>query len=470
MNAKIIVSAIAECLVVASAFGVVSVDFAAQRGEVNPRLHSSHFCPRYAASSANVEKDVAALSKLNLAAWRSHDAPLVAGGQRVVDTHFIFPLLHLDPKDPKNYFFKATDNLLAPVQEACKMKVFYRLGTSIEHTSNKNATNTLNPQDHVKYAEALAGIVRHYTRGWADGFNWDIEYWELFNEPNIAPCWRGTRDEFIDLFVTCLKRLKGEFPELKIGGPALAWLDEPFTRELLAACKKAGVAPDFFSWHWYGIDPEEPVRQTARAKELVAECGFPDVELILNEWHYLAENNWDAVRGPREAWLRTHTGPAAMNGVDSAAFTMTVEAKLQDTALSQAFFYGCGFDWCDWGYFDAVKRCYFKPYYALQAMGELVKCKTKVRATSSERGVTPFAAVSADGREAVVLVADYKSGLGSIDVVLENSPGWRLKDVRVIDDKNDLAPVDAKLEGDRLKLIKNDRLSCCFVARFVRQP
>lgn len=207
------------------------------------------------------------------------------------------------------------------------MKVFYRLGTSIEHTSNKNATNTLNPQDHEKYAEALAGIVRHYTRGWADGFKWDIEYWELFNEPNITPCWRGTRDEFIDLFVTCLKRLKGEFPELKIGGPALAWLDEPFMRELFAACKKAGVAPDFFSWHWYGLDPEEPVRQTARAKALVAECGFPDIELILNEWHYLAENNWDAVRGPREAWLQTHTGPAAMNGVDSAAFTMTVEAK-----------------------------------------------------------------------------------------------------------------------------------------------
>ena len=154
MKLRIIVSAIAECLVVASAFGEVTVDLAAQRGEVNPRLHSSHFCPRYSASAANVEKDVAALSKLNLSAWRSHDAPLVAGGQRVVDTHFIFPLLHLDPKDPKNYFFKATDNLLAPVQEACKMKVFYRLGTSIEHTSNKNATNTLNPQDHVKYAEA----------------------------------------------------------------------------------------------------------------------------------------------------------------------------------------------------------------------------------------------------------------------------------------------------------------------------
>ncbi|MCR5838750.1 MAG: hypothetical protein K6G94_03865 [Kiritimatiellae bacterium] len=98
MNTRTIVSAIAECLVVASAFGEVTVDLAAQKGDVNPRLHSAHFCPRYSASAANTEKDAAALVKLNLAAWRSHDAPLVAKGQRVVDTHFIFPLLHLDAK------------------------------------------------------------------------------------------------------------------------------------------------------------------------------------------------------------------------------------------------------------------------------------------------------------------------------------------------------------------------------------
>lgn len=49
MNTRTIVSAIAECRVVASAFGEVTVDFAAQKGDVNPRLHSAHFCPRYSA-------------------------------------------------------------------------------------------------------------------------------------------------------------------------------------------------------------------------------------------------------------------------------------------------------------------------------------------------------------------------------------------------------------------------------------
>ena len=448
--------------------GGVTVDFDAKCGEVNPRLHSAHLCSRFAVSAKDACDDSAQLSKLNLYAWRSHDAPLVAAGQRVVDTHYIFPLLHLDAKNPSNYFFKATDNMLKSVRENDKMKVFYRLGSSIEHTRNENATNTQNPADHVNYAEALAGIVRHYTRGWADGFNWDIEYWELFNEPDIKPCWRGTKGEFIGLFVTCLRRLKIEFPNLKVGGPALAWLDEPFIRELFAACKAAGVKPDFLSWHWYGIDPEEPARQAVRAKKLAAECGFPDVELILNEWHFLSENNWDAIRGNRGEWLRTHIGPASMNGIDSAAFTMAVEAKMQDTCLSQAFFYGCGYDW-HWGWVDVLSRCRAKPYYALQAMGELLKsCKTKLRAESSAKGVTPFAAISEDGQTAVVLVADYRSGLDKIDVSLANAEGWRLADVCIVDDSNDLSAVAARVDGDRLELKKNNRLSCCFSARFIR--
>ena len=157
-----------------------------------------------------------------------------------------------------------------------------------------------------------------------------------------------------------------------------------------------------------------------------------------------------------------------MNGTDSAAFTMSVEAKIQDSCLSQAFFYGCGFDW-DWGSFDVLERRYVKPFYALMAMGELIgSCKTKLHVASSEKGVTPFAAVSADGRSATVLVADYRSGLDKIDLSLQNAGGWRLQDVRILDDKNDLAPVAARVAGNRLELKKNDRLSCCFVARFVR--
>lgn len=458
--------AAAAALAACGAAAQVSVDFAAPAGTLRPELHAAHWRSRYATAPQKQAWDAQNLAKLHLSAWRSHDAALVSGGQRVVDTHFVFPLLRLDPSKPENYYFDATDKLLRSVREENGMEVFYRLGSSIEHTRDANAANTLDPADHARYAEALAGIVRHYTRGWADGFRWDIRYWELFNEPDIKPCWRGSKERFVDLFVVCLKRLKSEFPELKVGGPALAWVDEPFLRDLLAACRKAGVKPDFVSWHWYGVDPDEPARQCRQVKAVCESCGFGDVELILDEWHFLAENSWTAIRGNAEEWLRTHTGPASMNGTDSAAFTLAVEAKMQDSGLSRAFFYGCGFDW-DWGYFDVLARRYAKPFYALQAMGELIAGgRARIACASSNAALAPIAALRDDGRGATVLVADYRSGLGQVEVELRNAAGYRLAEVRVLDDTRDLAPAPFQIADGRVVLPKADRHSACFVLRF----
>ena len=66
-------------------------------------------------------------------ATRTHDWALRNHGQRIVDTHFVFPLMHLDPKDPKNYFFKATDEALR-ISKDLGLKILYRMGSSIEHT------------------------------------------------------------------------------------------------------------------------------------------------------------------------------------------------------------------------------------------------------------------------------------------------------------------------------------------------
>ena len=141
----------------------------------------------------------------------------------------------MDPSDPRNYVFEPTDHVLS-LSQNIGMKIFYRMGTSIEHTG-KWGFNTRNPADHARYAESLAGIVRHYTQGWANGFKWDIANWEIYNEPNIRACWRGTKAEFIDLYVTCLKRLKSEFPQLNFGGPAFAGCPTDYMKELLAACR-----------------------------------------------------------------------------------------------------------------------------------------------------------------------------------------------------------------------------------------
>ena len=185
-------TAAAFCAVLS--FGALAsgeVDFSVPAGRIRPELHSAGYAPRLYLGRRTAGFDVPEIKALNLHATRTHDWALINQGQRVIDMHHIFPLEHLDAKDPSNYYFKATDEALRLAIEDAGLEIFYRLGTSIEHTTAKHF-NTLAPKNDANYAESMAGIVRHYTRGWADGFEWPIKYWEIYNEPDCGDiCWAG---------------------------------------------------------------------------------------------------------------------------------------------------------------------------------------------------------------------------------------------------------------------------------------
>lgn len=445
-----------------------SVDFAVSPGPVRPELHAASFVTR--PTSHGYNNDDAVIRAMRLSAFRTHDAPLVSTGQRIVDTHFVFPLMHLDAGDPKNYFFDATDHFLE-INFNLGMKCFYRLGSSIEHTGDWGA-NTLNPPDHAKYAEALAGIVRHYVRGWANGHHWldKMMYWELFNEPDCDPCWRGTRAEFIDLFVTCLKRLKTEFPEIKVGGPAFTHVNEQYVRDLLAACKAAGTAPDFISWHCYCADPRKLLAMPDQMRRICADAGFPDCELVLNEWHYVPYNSWDGVQGAssQEALERVLFGPGSMNGIDSAAFTVQVETGFHDTPLNQSYFYGCGYNG-NFGYVDNLRRP-TKVYYGLQATGEVVAaCSDRAAAQVPARNLSVFAAWTNDRKGARLLVTDIRGKATEIKIAIGGLSAMRPTSVRILDNERDLVETDDfAWSGDVLTLRKAHSGSAVFLIALER--
>ena len=127
----------------------------------------------------------------NLAAYRAaripyarcHDASenMGYGGEHVVDITAIFPDFSKDPYDPASYDFPITDEYLLVTQEA-GTETFYRLGQKIEHWVKKYGT--LPPPDFHKWAVICEHIIRHYNEGWADGYEYGIEYWEIWNEPD----------------------------------------------------------------------------------------------------------------------------------------------------------------------------------------------------------------------------------------------------------------------------------------------
>ena len=117
----------------------VKVDFTADGGRLERALHSSGFAPALS-PRPRPGTDEAELKPFGFFAARTHDWALVNAGQRVVDTHFIFPLMHLDARDPKNYVFGPTDEALRLARDM-GLKIFYRLGSSIEHTEDGHHWN-----------------------------------------------------------------------------------------------------------------------------------------------------------------------------------------------------------------------------------------------------------------------------------------------------------------------------------------
>ena len=483
MKINLMLLALAAVVQVSSA-GEIAVDFTKETGKLNPALHSSGWTPR--AYPRSISDDDEAVRSMNLTYARTHDWALFNPGQRVVDYQYIFPLMNKDPKDPSNYCFGPTDHLLQ-LSRNVGLKTFYRLGTSIEHTG-KIHFNAAVPEDFDKVAEVFAGIVRHYNKGWANGKNWNIEYWEIWNEPDgVTSMWCDPEDtrewgkdqaadtayenarkkrlqaSFVKFFVKCLKRLKSEFPEIKVGGPALCWLDQDYFRDIFKACKEAGVAPDFISWHYYGPYTNAMIYDGDRARKLCDEFGFTKTELIINEWHYIL--TWKGVHSRNatpEQIRRALDGPTGHNNIDSACHALTVLEKLQFSKIDQAYYYGCSHD-SHWGYMDQY-RVPNKIYYAMKLFGSIVRDYPTLCGLTTDDTLTAMGLKSKDGRKVSALVTDYRGTNQVIKVSVKGAERAKRVSAVVLDNTRDLCPVDVKWSNGELTFVKEDKNSAaCFI-------
>ena len=394
--------------------------------------------------------------------------------------------MHLDANDPANYVFGPTDYLLRRTREEMGANVFYRLGTSIEHSGAKVHFNSLIPDDFDKVAEIFVGTIRHYNRGWANGHEWGIKYWEIWNEPDgFNNMWcladgdggQGTSEEeiaadraardakrldlFVKFFVTCLKRLKGEFPDVKVGGPALCNMNVKWFRAILSACRDAGVAPDFISWHHYTSHPPTVMNAIKTGRALCDEYGFRRCELVVDEWHFMGPGGFSALRSADPAVRRrVWEGPGAHNGIDSSCFNLTLLALFQTSKLDQAYYYGCSHAGA-WGFKDTFGEKN-KVYYGLKMFGDFIKPLPVICKSSGADGITLFAARSENAKRKGVLVVDYLSGEDEISVefkgVERDAETW----VWVHDHERNFEPIKAPLRNGKMVLRKSGNGSAAY--------
>jgi len=328
---------------------------------------------------------------------------------REVDIPQIFPNFDADPEDPKSYQFDRTDTYIQKILDT-GAKIVYRLGVSIEHTEKKYYTHP--PKDFDRWARICIGIIKHYNQGWADGFKYGIEYWEIWNEANAKdPMWSGTFEKYIELYRVAATAIKKEFKEeVKVGGFAAARPErEKRVDDFLADCKKHKTPLDFFSWHLYPDDPHQIAEHTGKMKGLLEKHGFSQSEIHFNEWNY-----WeDPIGGsklfqPGAEFVRRDVFEKQKNEI-GASFAAAALILMQDLPIDVANYYdGQPFAlYC--GLFDyyGVPQ---KTFYAFKAFNELLKHSERVQVDKGTETTNIYCLAATDrtNNTGAILISNFE--------------------------------------------------------------
>ena len=233
------------------------------------------------------------------------------------------------------YNFQYVDILFDKLLEI-GIKPFVEFGFCPRDLASESGTvfwwkaNGAPPKDFAKWGE----LVRRTMQNWIARYGLEEVrswYFEVWNEPNLNPFFRGTKSQYFELYKTTARVLKEIDPQLRVGGPAtsnyvpdarfdgevedtshhkvvtaakdinvLDW-QPVWVKQFLAFCQRENLPVDFVSVHPYPTDwaldehtPGEFKRSTrevgATARDLkliqkiVAESPFPKAEIHCTEW------------------------------------------------------------------------------------------------------------------------------------------------------------------------------------------
>ncbi len=355
---------------------------------------------------------------------RLHDVGGAFGGNCYVDIPNLFRDFDADENDPASYDFAFTDELIKGLV-SYGVTPYFRLGVTIENQCQIKAYRIHPPKDFAKWARICEHVIRHYNEGWADGFHFHIQYWEIWNEPEnrddpkLNQMWTGTAEQYYELYSVTAKHLKACFGEkIKIGGYAACGFygifGDPekyglsvskregkrynsskeeyrinFFLGFLKYIRAHGAPIDFFSWHTYGTVDVVTV-EADFIEQTLDEYGYGHIETHLNEWN-LSHNR------------------ALNNGTSYAsANVMAMMLVMQRKKTDMLMYYDARYVSVSayGGFYDPVT---FEPscvYHAFRAFGELYALGNEVECDCTQDGV--YALAARDGEKQAILMSNVK--------------------------------------------------------------
>ena len=159
--------------------------------------------------------------------------------------------------------------------------------------------NITPPKSYDKWGALVANLVRHFRERYGDA---EVKTWyfEVWNEPDIAPFWSADLAEYLKLYKSSAEAVKSVSAEYRVGGPASA-SPYMFEEELLKYCVREKLPLDFIATHAYGVkegffdetgnrgtvldsDRTAVRSRMLHSRELIRKSPLPNLQLHFTEW------------------------------------------------------------------------------------------------------------------------------------------------------------------------------------------
>ena len=364
---------------------------------------------------AVLERDIPRFAALRLAHIRFHDAPIDNPSFGLVDISRIFPLFHADEEDERNYCFLQTDDYLRSIEHS-DAEIDFRLGETIDHSGNYRRIGV--PADIEKWARICRHIIGHYKNGEMHGMHLNIKRISVWEEPNNPALLQGTVEQYAEMFCAVYRLIKKDFPDIKIGGPAVTASGAPFTDAFLSLCKAQGIVPDFISSTAYPMSMKELHQFVDPHLAVMEKHALHDTEFILVELHY----------GMRD-WTRgAYAEENGFYGEVSASFITAALIELMDMEKIEAAYY---YSWATgiWSVQNLRKggNPLLPVYYGLLFFQSLAKDCTRLSIEAdASADVRALAGKTADGKVRL-LVACHECEAQDFEIRCPDAKGASVK-------------------------------------------
>ena len=202
------------------------------------------------------------------------------------------------------YIDKLFDFLLS-----VNIKPFVELGfmpiklATVPNTTFWWQANGCPPTDYDKWHYLVKETVQH----WTDRYGMDevkTWYFEVWNEPNLSSFFRGTQEDYFNVYRISVDAVKSVCKDYRVGGPSTSGADFReglgYLKAFIDFCTREHLPVDFFSAHPYPtywpldmdgnqqmgyMKKESTIEHLDHIRSIVDASAYPHAEIHLTEWN-----------------------------------------------------------------------------------------------------------------------------------------------------------------------------------------